>query len=182
MSGVDDIMRKAMLSKKDLGGFDPIAIEYMSCVGDIIEHNKIEKLAGHFQHCNTCRLQHSINVSYYSFIICRKFGWNKEAAARAGLMHDLYYYDWRVKNNFRTKHHAKWHPLVAKDNARKICDLHPIEEDAIVKHMWPMTLVPPRFKESYVVCLIDKFCAVVEYSNGRYLKIRNRFFKKAYQI
>lgn len=43
----------------------------------------------------TSRFQHSLNVSYYSFIICRKFGLDAYSAARAGLLHDLYYYDWK---------------------------------------------------------------------------------------
>ena len=161
-----------MFSKRDLGGVDPIAMEYMECVNDIIHNKRIEKLVDHCQHYNTTRLQHCINVSYYSFRICRFFGWNKTAAARAGLMHDLYYYDWRIKNSFRKMSHPKWHPLVAKDNARKICNLNPVEEDAILKHMWPMTFSFPKYKESFVVSMTDKGCAALECVVGGFLNLK----------
>lgn len=174
-------MKKAIFSKRDLEGSDPVSTEYMNCVRDIFYHEKVEKLSGYYQHCNTCRLQHSINVSYYSFLICKALGWDKDSAARAGLLHDLYYYDWRIKNTYRKGSHAKWHPLVAKDNARKICTLNKKEEDAIVKHMWPMTVVPPGYKESYVVCMTDKGCALFEFMLGQYKSIKKRIPFLAYR-
>ncbi len=32
----------------------------------------------------------------------------------------------------------------------------------ILKHMWPLTIVPPKYKESYIVAGIDKYCALME--------------------
>lgn len=155
-------MEKAIGSKVNIFNIEDIlALEYMDCVSDIIYNKKIQKLDAHEQHCHTSRLQHSLNVSYYSFLICRFFGWDYRSAARAGLMHDMFYYDWRINKN-RSANHAAWHPLVAYDNARKICELNDIERDAILKHMWPCTPVPPKYKESYAVTIVDKFCAVFE--------------------
>ena len=168
-------MQKAIFSRIDLDGSSRTAEDYMSCVKDIIKNSKVQKLTDHYQHCNTSRLQHSINVSYYSFIICRRMGWDKSAAARAGLLHDLYFYNWRNKNGFRKSSHASWHPRVAKDNARKICVLKPVEEDAILKHMWPMTIKPPRYKESYVVCMTDKVCALFEFMGGQGRRFKAKF-------
>lgn len=155
-------MEKAIGSKVNLKTLENmLAIEFMSCVDDIIYNDKIQKLDDHTHHYNTSRLQHSINVSYYSFLICHFFGWDYRSAARAGLMHDLFFYDWRVTKFIRSRH-ASWHPRIACDNAQKICELNPIEKDAILKHMWPCTLVPPKYKESFVVTLVDKVCALFE--------------------
>lgn len=160
-------MEKAIGSKIDLTNIDNIlAAEFMDCVSDIIENEKVQKLDEHEQHFHTSRLQHSLNVAYYSFLVCRFFGWDYRSAARAGLMHDLYYYDWRV-TKLKGTNHAAWHPRVALDNARKISEINKIEEDAIVKHMWPLTLRFPRYKESYVVTFADKICAAFEYANNR---------------
>lgn len=156
-------MRKAIYSKIDLQcSYNDLAIAYWDCVSDIIDCDKIKQLDNWTQHNNTSRLQHSINVSYYSFLMCYKMGWDYRSAARAGLFHDLYFYDWRVKKSIRTNH-ASWHPRIALDNARKISQLNPIEEDCIKKHMWPCTLVPPRYKESYALTLADKICATLEF-------------------
>lgn len=164
-------MEKAIGSKVNINSLEDIlALEYMDCVGDIMDNEKIQKLDEHEQHCHTSRLQHSLNVSYYSFLICRFLGWDYRSAARAGLMHDLFFYDWRT-NKLRTKNHAAWHPLVAYDNARKITEINAIEKDAILKHMWPCTLVPPKYKESYVVTFVDKICAVCEATGNKFERV-----------
>ena len=36
------------------------------------------------------------------------------------------------------------------------------EKDIIVKHMWPLTITPPKYKESYILTLMDKFSATKE--------------------
>ena len=143
---------------------------YLSCVCDLLENDKVQKLDNFYQHCNTSRLQHSLNVSYYSFLICKRFGWDYRSAARAGLLHDMFFYDWRKKSALRTKNHASWHPHVALDNAKKITNINKIEKDAILKHMWPTTAFPPLYKESYVVNFVDKISAVLEVAENKVLK------------
>ncbi|KXL53413.1 hypothetical protein CLNEO_13840 [Anaerotignum neopropionicum] len=168
-------MHKAIGSKKDFGNLneDELLAEYNSCVGDIINHEMVKKMDSCVQHCNTSRLQHSINVSYYSFWVCYRMGWDYRSAARAGLLHDLFFYDWRIKKGLRTNH-ASWHPRVALDNASKITELNKVERDAIRRHMWPCTLIPPRYIESYVVTLVDKVCAVCEVAERKYKGFRVR--------
>ena len=36
--------------------------------------------------------------------------------------------------------------------------------------MWPLTIIPPRFAEGYIVTLVDKYCATKEFF--RFLKTR----------
>ena len=149
----------------------------MDCVSDILYHDKVQRLTKYEQHCHTSRLQHCINVSYYSFLVCRKFGWDYRSAARGALLHDLFYYDWRT-TKLQGTNHAIWHPRVALDNAKKVCHLNAIEQDCIRRHMWPMSLIPPKFKESYVVNVADKMCASVE-ATGNFYKFR--FAPKVYR-
>ena len=165
-------MHSAIGSRKDFSNLDEdqLLAEYKACLEGILDHAQVMKLDLHTQHCNTSRLQHSVNVSYYSFLICRMFGWDYRSAARAGLLHDLYFYDWRVTKYLRSGH-ASWHPRVALDNARKITELNKVEIDAIEKHMWPCTPVPPRYIESYVITFVDKTCAVCEFAERKYAQI-----------
>lgn len=158
-------MYRAICSKKELHPTavlkDKISKEYQECVSGILNHSLVQEMDNHFQHCQTSRLQHSINVSYYAYRMCRLFGWDYKSAARAGLMHDLYFYSWTDDKSERGNHLAK-HPLLAFENAKKVTEINAIEEDAIVKHMWPCTIVPPKYKESYAVTIADKVCTVVE--------------------
>ncbi len=134
--------------------------EYMDYVGHLIEHPKMQKMESIVQHHHSTRLEHSINVSYTSYKIAKKFGWDAEATARGGLLHDMFYYDWR-ETKFN-KSHAWIHPRIAVRNAKKITRLNKKEEDIILKHMWGLTIAPPRYKESYIVTLVDKYWAVKE--------------------
>lgn len=159
-------MLRAIGSKKDLNcKNEPSAREFMECISDIYENEKVRKLDKLEQHNHTSRLQHSINVAYYSYVVCKKFGWDYRSAARAGILHDLYFYDWRKPSRIRGNH-ALWHPLIALDNARKITALNNVEVDAIRNHMWPCTIMPPKYKESYVLTFADKICATMEFFDG----------------
>lgn len=40
--------------------------------------------------------------------------------------------------------------------------MNEIEIDIIKKHMWPLTIVLPKYKEALVVMLVDKYCALME--------------------
>lgn len=154
-------MDKALGSRVMLNQYDDFfAVEFNDCVGDLLELEDVLKLDDFMQHCNTSRLQHSINVAYYSYLICKLFHFDYRSAARAGLLHDLFLYDWRKEK--QEEHHAVYHPKEALKNAKKLVNLNKIEEDAIVKHMWPITFSLPRYKESFVVTMVDKYCACGE--------------------
>ena len=168
-------MHKAIGSRKDFSrpDEDSLLAEYKACVEDLLGHEMVQKMDNHVQHCDTSRLQHSINVSYYSFLICYRMGWDYRFAARAGLLHDLFFYYCRPKKAIRSNH-AAWHPRVAYDNAKKITELNKVETDAILKHMWPCTPVPPRYVESYVLTFVDKISAIFEVAEKKSAKVFKR--------
>ncbi len=153
------ILLKAVLSKKDLTQIP----EYYGYVSDLLCDRNIRHLADYSHHCGTTRLQHSLNVSYYNYKLCRLFKLDAKAGARAGLFHDLFFYNCHE----HTKEHIeRWHivrhPKIAFYNT---CELYPVsikESDMILNHMWPLTPRFPRYREGYVITLVDKFCAVAE--------------------
>ena len=135
--------------------------EFYSCVGNLLEEKQVQQLDAYRQHYCYTRLQHSLDVAYYSFLVAKLLGWDSKSTARGGLLHDLFLYDWRTKD-ITGGHHASTHPLIALENARNLCELNPIEEDIIKKHMWLVTPVPPRYKEGFIVTFVDKYCAAKE--------------------
>ena len=90
------------------------------------------------------------------------------------MLHDLFLYDWRKKQDDRKGLHAFTHPKTAYENASKLFDLNEKEKDIILKHMWPVTISFPKYKESYLLTLVDKYCAL----NESYQEIYNRFCQK----
>lgn len=135
--------------------------EYLELVEDLIYTDDVQNLVEFKQHRYSNRLEHSISVSYRSFLLAKKWKGDVRATARAGLLHDLFFYDWRTeKSNEGT--HAYVHPRVALQNAKKLTEISALEEDIIVKHMFGATVALPKYKESYIVTLVDKYCACEE--------------------
>lgn len=54
------------------------------------------------------------------------------------------------------------HPKLSLKNANEICDLSKKEKNIILRHMWPLTLCPPRYREGYIVTFVDKYLATRE--------------------
>lgn len=157
--------------------------EFFDIIKDIISNDTVQKMKNYRQHCNTSCFKHCMQVSYFTFIACKASKLDYISATRAAMLHDLFLYDWRKK--YRDIElpgfHAFAHPMIALKNANKIFDLNEKEKDIIAKHMWPVTFSLPRFRESYIVTIMDKYSACLE----TYLYIQEKlkkknFYKKAY--
>jgi len=48
-------------------------------------------------------------------------------------------------------------------NAMQLFSVNAVEKDIIQNHMWPATHHMPHYKESYVIVVVDKYCAALEY-------------------
>lgn len=40
--------------------------------------------------------------------------------------------------------------------------LNPVERNIILRHMWPLTVTPPKYREAYVIVMFDKYCSLME--------------------
>ncbi len=92
--------------------------EYMSYVQDLLDRPEVQQLKEYTQHHYSNRLEHSIHVSYQSYQIAKRWHLDAKATARAGLLHDMFYYDWRT-TKFSLGTHAYIHPRIALRNAEK---------------------------------------------------------------
>lgn len=136
---------------------------FTDCISDLISNNSVKSMKRFIQHSDVSCLEHCVNVSYYSFLVCRFLRLDCCSAARGGLLHDLFLYDWHRNSTEKPRKgmHAFTHPKIALQNAG-IFNLNDIEKDIIKKHMWPLTIIPPRYPEALVVSFVDKYCAVIE--------------------
>mgnify|MGYP005766812809 CR=1 FL=1 len=157
--------------------------EFFDIINDIISNKTVQEMKKYRQHCNTSCFKHCMQVAYFTFIACKALKLDYVSATRAAMIHDLFLYDWRKK--YRDIElpglHAFVHPEIALKNANKIFDLNDKEKDVIRKHMWPVTFAFPRYRESYIVTIMDKYSACME----TYLYIqeklkRKTFYKTAY--
>lgn len=148
--------------------------EFIQMIDDLLNNDTVKQMKNFRQHYETSCFDHCLIASYYCYLYGKKFNLDYVSCARAAMLHDLFLYDWRKKQDDRKGLHAFTHPKTAYKNASKLFDLNEKEKDIILKHMWPVTIALPKYKESYLLTLVDKYCAL----NESYQEIYNRFCQK----
>lgn len=132
---------------------------------DILKTDVFKTLDNFIQHKHTTTYSHCILVAEKSLKIADKLHLrhvDRSALVRGSLLHDFYLYDWHVE---KTHFHGFTHPSLALHNALQQFELSTVEMDIIKKHMFPLTLVPPRYKEAWIVSFSDKFVTILEVMN-----------------
>jgi len=145
--------------------------QYQTNMKKIVKNPVVQQMKQFNHHSDTNCFTHCVHVSYMNYLVCNKLRLDSYAAAKAGLLHDLFLYDWHVykpKENERL--HGFEHPSKALRNAHHHFQLTKKEGDIIVKHMFPLTLTPPSYKETAVIVVTDKICSVGE--------VLDKYFRK----
>lgn len=131
--------------------------------GDILSSECMQAEKAHIQHGCTSIFEHSYNVACLSIYLAFKFhiNANKKNLVRGALLHDYFMYDWHTVGRWH-KIHGFTHAIRALKNAMRDFEIDSIEENIIVRHMFPLNVIPPKYKEGLIVCIADKICAVAE--------------------
>ena len=97
-------------------------IEFLNITKDILENPTVKQMKNFRQHYDCSCYEHCLEVAYWSYLFCKKYGWDYVSAARGAMLHDLFLYDWRgSKKKLHLKHfHAFLHPQIALYNAEKL--------------------------------------------------------------
>ena len=126
---------------------------------DILTNNVFRQLDNELHH-GISRYGHSYRVATWTYKITKKLGLNYKSATRAALLHDFYFSDeLDTKNSFTALFD---HPSKALENASKTYNLTSLEANIIESHMFPFGYKLPKYKESWIVTLVDKSVALYE--------------------
>ncbi len=137
--------------------------EFFQTAKPIFDTPEFQSLGQYPQHNDVSRITHILSVAYLSSKIAEHWGIDRERTIRAAMLHDLFYYDWH-DGDWSHRPHGLRHPRFALVNARQLCGsrLDKRTENAILRHMWPLTPVPPKYAEGYALTIADKICASFE--------------------
>jgi len=122
-------------------------------------------------HRDTTVYDHSIHVAEVSLAMADSlpFTVDVDSLIRGALLHDYFLY--RRKESLKTYIlHGYRHPVIAAENAEKDYGINEIEKNIIKRHMFPLTPIPPRYRESWIVCIAGKYCAVLEFLPAEFTK------------
>lgn len=156
--------------------------EFQEIIQELITNDTVQEMNNFRQHFNTTCFEHCYFVAYHCYIICKKCKLDYKSVTRAAMLHDLFLYDWRVKDG-RKNIHAFTHGKIACENACKLFELSDKEKDMIIKHMWPVTLKVPKSIEGFILTIVDKYSAINEmfeyFCSSKFVK---RTLKYAYVL
>lgn len=152
---------------------------YFNCINPYFETEEFKSLEQYIQHGDINRIQHIQSVAYLSYKISKKLKKRHIETTIGALLHDLFYYDWHEKD-ISHKWHGYVHPGFALENAKELSkkinrELSDIEKNIIERHMWPLTLVPPKHIESYIVCMVDKYVSIAEIIICKSEKLKRKY-------
>ena len=147
--------------------------EYKKIVKDIFRNVEFKKLYN-IEHHGISRMEHSIKISYYSYKIAKKLGMDYVSVARGGLLHD-FFLDGDERNGKEKFLDTFTHPKRALNTSMEHFNVNDIEKNIIVSHMFPIYISMPKYKESFLVNLVDKVIGCKELLRGFACKFRYRF-------
>ena len=136
--------------------------EFYMVLEEVCKTSRILESHCYIQHGTTSVFRHSVSVAYLSYYLAQKMRAPVDihSLIRGALLHDYFLYDW---HDGEGRHlHGFTHPECAFRNAEKDYTLSPRVKNIIVRHMFPLTPIPPACKEAWIVCIADKICAIEE--------------------
>lgn len=153
--------------------------EFVRAVRGVIHTREYQSMKRIRHHVRGNAFEHSVRVAYLCYKHHKRFGMktNLDELIRGALLHDYYLYD-RTEKKDRRLHWLR-HPHRALQNAeRHYPSLTDRERDAIRRHMFPLTLIPPRTAAGWLVCFYDKVAAIGDrFEKRTYKKERRKHAK-----
>lgn len=167
---ISHILKERSTDEADM---DP---DYVDAVRDLLCEEHVRAMAT-LPHHDASVLDHSLQVSQVAFVVAQRYGLDAVSAARGALLHDFFLYDWQKE---KVPHHATGHAKTALANARKYFDLNEVEADCILTHMWPLSRHFYRYRESFIVSLIDKFVSAHEMAGVDFPELIKKLLMKRF--
>ena len=135
--------------------------EFLRDMQKILAIPQVSEMVKYRHHLRVNRYQHLLSVSYMSYIQAKRRGLRYKEMAQAAMLHDLFYYDYKDRENYPKKHNRR-HAETALENAQRLLSLSELQREIILTHMWPITASRPVSAEARIVCKTDKICSVFE--------------------
>lgn len=139
--------------------------EYYKIIKDILENEEFQKRKTYKHHGSITVYDHSLKVSKVAYNISKKFkSMDSKSVAIGGLLHDFYDKPWQenIEKKPFFKRHGFVHAHEALVNAEAYFPKHMNEKtrNIIERHMFPLNKVPPKYKEAWLITLVDKWVSL----------------------
>lgn len=145
--------------------------DYYLIVKDILNSEEFIKRKKYRHHGDISVYEHSLKVSKLSYEIARKINlsfkkqiFNEYDMAIGALLHDFYYKPYTEDHTKKPffKQHGFVHAREALENSKKFFPKYVNKrvENIILRHMFPLNIVPPKYLESWLITFTDKYVSL----------------------
>lgn len=149
------------------------SMEYYNIIYDILKNSEFQKRKKYKHHGDITVYDHSLAVSKLSYIIAKKLKCDYKSAAIGGLLHDFYKEPWQENKEKKSffKKHGFTHAKDAMDNSYIYFNnlMNSKIENIILRHMFPLNKIPPKYIEGWIVNLSDKYISLEVFKNYKFL-------------
>ena len=147
--------------------------EYLNIVDKILNNGEFLKRKQYKHHGKISVFDHSLRVSVLAYKFSKKFKkMDYKSVAIGTLLHDFYYNPWTENKEKKPffKKHGFVHAKEALENSKQIFPEYMNEkiEDIIEKHMFPLNIRIPKYKETWVIILIDKLVSLEVFAQPKF--------------
>jgi uncharacterized domain HDIG len=156
--------------------------EFYEIINPIINNKEFLKRKKFSHHGEESVYEHSLKVAFKAYKMAKKLKLDYKSAAIGGILHDFYTTPWMNAEKTRRfwKMHGFTHAKIAYDN---VCTYFPEYatpkiKDIIKKHMWPLNIRLPRYRETWIVTLSDKLVSLSVFKKPKDLPLYLGFKKR----
>lgn len=142
--------------------------EFYNIAEPILRNSEFQRRKTYLHH-NDSVYEHSLRVAWVSYSIAKflnkymRFHINISNVIISALLHDFYTTPWReYKSSILWKKHGFVHGKIACNNANQFFAgyMNARIENAIKNHMFPLTIIPPKYIEGWIITIADKYVSL----------------------
>ncbi|MDD6224412.1 MAG: HD domain-containing protein [bacterium] len=136
--------------------------EYYQYAKDILRNSEFQRRKTFLHHQDSV-YEHSIRVSLVAYkmakFLAKYIPISIEDVVIGALLHDFYLTPWR---DSKGSLHGFRHGKIASINANHFfpSKVNDTVLDSIHRHMFPLTIIPPKYYEGWIVTLADKYVSL----------------------
>jgi len=149
--------------------------EFYELAAHILRNSEFQRRRTFLHHQDSV-YDHSLRVAYVAYRIAKMVSKYKKVNIKnvviSALLHDFYLTPWReYKESFFFKKHGFVHGKIAALNSYYFFPklMNERIENAIKRHMFPLTIIPPKYIEGWIVTMADKYVSLEVFKKPREL-------------
>lgn len=139
--------------------------EYYEIIKEILNNEEFQKRKQYNHHGKITVYEHSLSVSIKAYNYAKKHRkYDAKSVAIGGLLHDFYYKPWQDNKEKKPflKKHGFTHAKEALENSKNVFPdlMNEKIENIIERHMFPLNKIPPKYKEAWLITIVDKIVSL----------------------